>query len=731
MKRVWLSLFVVGLMLVGNDVASAVEGQKLTLEDVWKSSKFRAQSVRGLRSMNDGLHYTSLDSDRGGQAINKYAYSNGKKVETLVNAVDLVPDGGKGQLRIGAYQFSADESKVLISTDIEQIYRHSTRETNYVYDIKSKKLSLLYEGPKQRYATFSPAGDKVAFVSKNNLFVTDLGSGETIQITIDGKENELIHGATDWVYEEEFAFDKAFFWSPDGKRIAYYTIDEKRVREFNMPMYGELYPRDYKFKYPKAGEDNSFVQIRIHDMEKNQPEEVSIDASSYEYIPRVKWTANPEVLAVMTMPRLQNKLDIHYVHAPSGEARVVYTESSDTYIDINDNINFINGETAFFLTSERNGYNHIYLNNLNGGGLKQITKGKWVVDELLGVNQENELIYYTSSEDSPMERHLYSIKFDGSEKTKITTKKGTNRISFSKGFKYFINYHTDANTPTFVSLHKADGKQIRVLVDNERLLKTLKEYDLSPKEFYSFKTPDDVELNGWMIKPPNFDKKKKYPVLMHVYGGPGSQTVRDSWGGNYMWHQYMAQQGYIIISVDNRGTGARGREFKNCTYKQLGNLETQDQIFAAQYLKTLPFVDESRIGIWGWSYGGYMSSLCITKGAADFKAAVAVAPVSNWRYYDSIYTERYMATPQENADGYDDNSPINHVEKLEGAYLLVHGSGDDNVHFQNAVEMVNALIKADKHFDFYMYPDRNHGIYGGNTRYHLFTKISTFIEENL
>jgi len=721
------SLFLCTLFLVPQTVGA--QGKQLTNKEIWASNRFNSKSVRGVRSMNDGLHYTSLESDRGGLALNKYAYKTGKKAMTIVQESDLIPAGKKEAISIETYSFSADESKMLIGTDVERIYRHSTRANYYIYEIATKKLTELVPGKKKRYATFSPDGSRVAYVSENNLYVSDLSTGKALAITKDGKNNEVIYGATDWVYEEEFAFDKAFFWSPDGQKIAYYRFDESHVREFNMPIYRSLYPDEYRFKYPKAGEKNALVSVLFFDLQKKQA--FDFDLGGYEYIPRVKWSATSEFLVIYTMPRLQNKLTLKLLDTENKSVSTLLEESSDTYIDITDDLTFLKNNKGFIWTSEKSGFNHIYYYNFKSKEGRQITKGSWDVKEYLGMNEDKGILYYSSAEDSPVERHLYSVNLDGSTKTKLTSRKGTNRAVFSKGFKYYINYQSDANTPSYISLHDAKGKMIRELENNAGLNAVLKEYSMSPKEFFAFKTSEGTELNGWMIKPADFDANKKYPVLMFVYGGPGSQTVLDSWGRNYLWHQMMAQKGYLIVSVDNRGTGSRGRDFKNCTYKQLGKYETEDQIEAAKYLQKQSYVDNDRIGIWGWSYGGYMSSLCLTKGADVFKTGIAVAPVTNWRYYDSIYTERYMQTPQENPDGYDDNSPINHVAKLEGNFLLVHGSADDNVHYQNTMEMINALVNANRDFDMMIYPNRNHGIYGGNTRLHLFNKITDFLLDEL
>ncbi|MBA3902028.1 MAG: S9 family peptidase, partial [Bacteroidetes bacterium] len=653
----------------------------ISLEEIWASRTFAQEMVHGLRSMEDGLHYTALEQLDGEQVLNQYSYQTGKLAKKLLSATDLIPQGAATALQIDDYTFSADESKVLIATESELIYRHSSRSNYYVYDFKTKSLTRLSEGGKQLYATFSPKKEMVAFVRDNNIFVKDLKSGQENQVTKDGKQNAIINGATDWVYEEEFSFDKAFFWSPDGDKIAFYRFDENKVMEFSMSMYkGSLYPVEYRYKYPKAGEVNSIVSIHVHNISQNKNKKIDVGQEADQYIPRVQW-ANSNTLSIQRLNRLQNKMEILHCNVLvkiGGDlpANAIYTETSDTYIDGSDDKAFyIKDGKEFIWLSDKGGFNHIYLFGSNGKQLAQITNGKWDVTEYYGIDEKNGLIYFQSAEESPMERYIYSINLNGKNKKKLSQRKGWNKATFSKGFKSFINEQSDANTPLYISLHAANGKQIRELKDNAKLRNTLASYNLSKKAFFSFKTSEDVELNGWMIKPPNFDSSVKYPVFMTVYGGPGSQTVKDSYEGpNYLWHQMLAQKGYIVVSVDNRGTGARGAEFKKFTYLQLGKYETIDQIEAAKYLGALDYVDESRIGIQGWSYGGYMSSLCITKGADVFKTAIAVAPVTNWRFYDTIYTERYMRTPQENADGYDDNSPINHVAKLKGKYLIVHGT---------------------------------------------------------
>ena len=549
------------------------------------------------------------------------------------------------------------------------------------------------------------------------------------EVTTDGEKNHIINGASDWVYEEEFALVRSFEWAPDGEHIAYYKFDESTVKEFSMDLFkGGLYPTQEVFKYPKAGEDNSVVKVYFYNLTANKSTFIYTE-KDYEYIPRIKWTNNPKVLVLYGMNRHQNELDFVLVNAEDGSNKVLFTEKDKYFIDIHDNLTFL-PEDNFIWTSEKDGFNHIYIKDFEGYET-QITKGNWEVTSFHGVDSDKMKIFYTSTEDGSINRSLFVQDLEGGEKTRLTTKNGTNSTSFSKGLKYYMNSVSTTNSAPVYTLHTADGKQLKTLEDNTDFNTQMEEFNLSEKEFFTVKT-EDAELNAWMIKPPNFDKNKEYPLFMFVYGGPGSQQVKNSFGGtNYYWYQMLAQKGYIVACVDNRGTGGKGAEFKKITYKELGKYETIDQINAAKYFGGLNYIDSNRIGIQGWSYGGYMSSLAITKGADIFSLAIAVAPVTNWRYYDNIYTERFMQTPQENASGYDENSPINHVEKLKGHYLLVHGGADDNVHVQNTMEMISALVKANKQFDLFIYPDKNHGIYGGNTRYHLYKKMTDFILKNL
>ena len=694
----------------------------ITLDDLWQNYTFYPSYIGGFNSMNDGEHYSTMEKTEKGQEIIKHQFKDGKKVRTLFSSADFDIQ------RINNYTFSDDEKQLLLSTETEKIYRYSSKSVYYIYNIFTDKLKKLTDD-KVMYATFSPNGEKVAYVFDNNLYIKNIRSEKITQVTTDGKKNHIINGASDWVYEEEFALVRSFEWSKNGDYLAYYKFDESNVKEFSMDLFkGGLYPTQEVFKYPKAGEDNSVVKIYTYNVKEAQSTFIYTE-KDYEYFPRIKWTNSPGKLVILAMNRPQNELDFIVANANDGSNKILFTEKDKYYIDVNDNLTFL-PEDNFIWTSEKDGFNHVYLKDFEGGEI-QITKGDWEVTSFHGVDSDKMEIYYTSTEDGSINRSLFVQNLDTDEKRKLSTNLGTNSASFSNGLKYYMNSISTANSAPKFTLHKADGTQLKVLEDNAEFETKMEDFNLSEKEFFTIKT-EDAELNAWMIKPPDFDKNKEYPLYMFLYGGPGSQQVTNSFGWtNYYWYQMLAQKGYIVACVDNRGTGGKGAEFKKMTYKELGKYETIDQINAAKYFGSLSYINANRIGIQGWSYGGYMSSLAITKGANVFSLAIAVAPVTNWRYYDNIYTERYMQTPQENASGYDENSPINHVDKLKGHYLLVHGSADDNVHVQNTMEMISALVKANKQFDLFIYPDKNHGIYGGNTRYHLYKKMTDFILNNL
>lgn len=712
------------LLLAVYSFSAVSQDKNITLEDIWQDYVFYPSSIQGLNSMNDGIHFSKISKKDKDQFLNKYSFETGELIDSITNSIDL-------GFNIGDYSFSENEEKIVFATETESIYRYSSRSIFYVLDLNSKKVNKVSDD-KVMYASLSPNGKKIAFVKENNLFIKDLESNKITQVTKDGRNNQILNGVSDWVYEEEFSLVESFFWSPQSDKIAYYKFDESKVAQFSMDFFKQdLYPTQYEFKYPKAGEDNSEVSIYVYSLKNKTNKEIHFE-KNFEYIPRLGWTNNENILYAITLNRLQNELDFYLVNTKTNQTRILFSESDKYYIDIHDNTTFLDDKENFIWTSEKSGYNHLYLVSLENGSSKQITKGDFEVSSYHGLNKETNRLFYSSTEDGAINRSVYSIASDGANKQKLSTGLGVHNPTFSNGMKYYINNFSDANSAPYISLNNNKGKLIRVLEDNEKLHTTMNEYQISKKEFFSFETSEKVNLNGWMIKPNDFDENKKYPVFMFLYGGPGSQQVMNSFGWfNYYWYQHLAQQGYIVVCVDNRGTGGRGSEFKKMTYQQLGKYETEDQIEANKYLRNLSYVDSSRIGIQGWSYGGYMSSLAITKGADYFKMAIAVAPVTNWRYYDNIYTERYMRTPQENASGYDDNSPINHVEKLKGKYLLIHGTGDDNVHVQNTYEMTSALVKANKQFDLFVYPDKNHGIYGGNTRLHLYQMMTDYILNNL
>jgi dipeptidyl-peptidase 4 len=734
LKNLFIIVFI---LLFGN---SYPQGQLLKPEDIWSSSQFVARKVSGLESMKDGIHYTNTSDDEKNKTtdILIYEYKSGKVIDTLVRGVNLVPGGSSKPIDFSDYKLSDDENKIIFTTESEQIYRHSTRANHYIYNRNAKTFYPLSEKGKQMYATFSHDGTKAAFVRDNNLFIKDLVRDVEMQVTYDGRKNEIINGANDWVYEEEFTFSRSYEWSPDGRKIAFYKFDESRVKEFSLIYYDSLYPREEKYKYPKAGEENSIVNIFIYDVPTQKTLKAETGAERDQYIPRIKWTADPNQLCIMRLNRHQNRLEFLLCNASNGNTKVIYTEESKYYIDaeMNDKMMFTSDKLHFTWMKPINGYTHIGLYNMNGEMEKQITSGNWDVINFYGYDEKTKTYYYQSAEASPMERQVYSITENGKKKL-LSAGHGTNNANFSSSFKYFINTHSEANSPYLVTLHSNDGEQIRTLEENKNVKDAMAKFALSNKTFFKFsarspsdKTSEGIELNGWMIKPPDFDETKKYPVLQYMYGETGQQTVRDDWASPYyFWFQMLAQKGYIVVSVDNRGTMAKGEEFQKCIYKNLGHLELLDQVEVAKYLGSLPYVDKTRIGTFGWSYGGYMTALLMTKGADYFKAGIAVAPVTNWRFYDSIYTERFLLTPQENPSGYDDNSPINFAKMLKGKLLLIHGMADDNVHFQNSVEFTAALIKEKKQFETFFYPDKAHSI--GGVKIQLYTKMTDFILNNL
>ncbi|HYC38869.1 MAG TPA: S9 family peptidase [Chitinophagaceae bacterium] len=690
---------------------SAQQKKQITLEDIYKVRTFRSEPVT---------------ADFGKE-----------RKDPVVK--DLKDEFGKAFEPEDVIYSSTNPNIVLVRRGVEPIYRRSTKSYVYLYDPVSKKLTKL-DNEKVLHPTLSPDGTRVAFVKNNNLYLYDLATKTSRAITTDGKWNQIINGNCDWVYEEEFEFSRAYQWSPKGNYIAYYRFDESKVREFQFTVFDSLYPSQYSYKYPKAGEANSVVEIHIYDIANNRDVRAQYEQGDI-YIPRIKWTQDDHSLVVFWMNRHQDHLKLLLTQAQTGASHVLYEEKNKYFIEINDDWWFLKDGKHFLFTSEMNGYRHLYLYSLDGKTRIQVTKGNYEITDVNGIDEANRRVFYTLAYPRPLDRNVFATDFSGKKAYPLTTGQAWHRAEFNEDFTQFYDFRSELNTPQVVSLYNVviDKKKnisaslVKVVNENSRLKAKLDEYEIGKAEFIRVPNRHGDTLNGWMLKPYHFSADKKYPVLFCNYGGPGSQQVANRFGAVNYWHQLLAQRGFIVVSVDNTGTGYRGEEFKKKTYLQLGKYEIEDQIDAAKYLSRMSFVDTNNIGHWGWSYGGFMSSLAITKGAGVFDAAVAVAPVTSWRYYDNIYTERYMRTPQENAAGYDDNSPINFTDRIRGKYLLIHGTADDNVHFQNAVQMIKALVKSNVDFETMYYPDKNHGIGGmqDNTTFHLWSNMTTWILQNM
>lgn len=732
--------------------SAAAQTKQITLEDIWAKGTFRPSGISSIRSMQDGEHYCVLTRT----SIDKYSYRTGEREGAICSFNDPLRKSARQMPPIESYEFSADEQKILLSSGFEPLYRHSGVSDYYVYDVADGNMEKISHNRKQRLTTFSPNGKMVAFVRDNNLYIMNLATMRETQVTTDGKFNEIINGTTDWVYEEEFGITKGFYWSPDSKRIAFYRFDESKVKEYSMQMWGELYPENYTYKYPKAGEDNSVVDVLIYEFATSKTLKLDIGSQNDQYIPRIQWTQNPNVLAVMRMNRLQNKMEILLADAIDGDLSTLYTETDEAYVEVPDTWMFLKDGKQMLITSERDGYNHIYLYGLDGGLVRQITSGDFDVVAVSAVDEKSGVVYFTSHEDGAINKSLYMVSlkdknpkrvclnykvgdidkvYDADGLTFSQTKThvlGTYSAVFSEGCKYYICTYSNANMPPAYTLHDSKGNLVKVLENNNGLQRKMREYGVGNKQFGTLTTSLGTELNYYMILPPDFDSTKRYPLFFYVYGGPGNQQVNNAYGYNdYYWFHMLAQQGYVVACFDGRGTGGRGARFKKMTYRNLGKYECEDAVEAARWFGKKQWVDETRIGIFGWSFGGYLSTLSILKGHDVFKSAIAVAPVITWRYYDNIYTERFLQRPQDNPRGYDDNSPLNFANLLSGNYLLVHGTGDDNVHFQNAVDMVTALETAGKQFEFRIYPNKNHSIYGGNTRLNLYQLMTDFIHRKL
>jgi dipeptidyl-peptidase 4 len=705
---------------------STGSSQTISVEDFTTQNIFTERKVTGINWMNDGKFYTALQDNK----IVKYDVTTGQPVQTLVDG-----DGLSSPVVIDDYSLSGDEGKILLQTQTRPIYRRSFVAEYFLYNIESQALMPLSSTGSQSYATFSPDGNKVAFVRENNLYLVTLPEMAEQQVTDDGKFNYIINGTTDWVYEEEFSFVVGFEWSPDGEKLAYYRFDETEVKEYNLQLWGNfLYPVDYRYKYPKAGEKNSIVEIWVYNLNSRSKMKVDLGSEVDIYIPNIKWTADPNLLSVRKLNRLQNHMTLYHANAATGQARVILDEKTDTYFDIEVlDIQYRPNGKEFIKMGEEDGYIQLFLYSTDGRRLRKLTPGEFDVMDFLGLDERTETLYYTSTEVSPLERHFYALSLDGKRKVKLSKESGVHDINISNDFQFYIDHHSSASHPAVVTLYRTKRNvALKVLERNEKLQQTVKERAVIAKDFFTFKNDSGIGLNGFMLKPEGFDSTKRYPVVLYQYSGPGSQEVKNAWGADHFYfHQMLAQKGYLVVFVDPRGTGARGADFKKITYKELGKYELQDHLNAATYLASLSFVDANRIGIWGWSYGGYISSLALTKGAGVFKMGIAVSPVTNWRFYDTVYTERYLQTPQLNPQGYDMNSPSTYADRLEGAFLLIHGTGDDNVHIQNSIVLQDALINAGKQFESFFYPDKQHAIAGPVTQQHLYSMMLNFIEKNL
>ena len=727
------------LLLLAIFVTGIQAQQKVTLRDIAQGT-YRAQGISGLKPMLDGEHYTQISSDH--KRIVKYSFKTGEEVGTLFDVTTARDCDLKS---FDDYILSPDEKLILIQTETKPIYRHSFTAVYYIYNVKNNKMEPLSNNGPQQDPLFSPDGNQIAFVRNNNIYLVKLlfGNSES-QVTKDGEYNHVLNGIPDWVYEEEFSFNRAFDFSADSKMIAYVRFDESAVPMFSFPWYKGLapektsyatYPGAYEYKYPKAGEVNSKVSVHTHDIKSHVTRKMDLQIDSDGYIPRIKFTSDPEKLAIMTLNRHQNRLDLYMANPRSGLCKVAIRDEAEQYIKESAYSNIKFYPEHIVMMSEKDGYNHLYLYTIAGNLVKQITKGQFEVTSFLGWDQKANVFYYASNEGSPLRTAIYKIDGKG-KKTKLSTRTGSNSAIFSTNQKYYINTFSNISTPTLITLNDNRGKELTTLLDNSKLKAQTAQLNMPQKEFFTFRTSSGVELNGWMMKPANFNANKKYPVILHQYSGPGSQQVIDRWGiGSFgdggLFEAYMCDKGYIMVCVDGRGTGGRGAAFEKCTYLQLGVKEAEDQVETARYLGTLPYIDGKRIGIWGWSFGGYNTLMSMSDGSGAFKAGVAIAAPSDWRFYDTVYTERFMRTPKENAEGYDAGSAIKRAPQLKGSLLLIHGTADDNVHYQNCAEYSEALVQAGIQFDMQVYTNRNHGIFGGKTREHLMNRVANFFIQNL
>ncbi|RXM49797.1 MULTISPECIES: S9 family peptidase [unclassified Chryseobacterium] len=693
-----------------------VSAQEITLDKIY-SGYYRGKGIAGITSMKNGENYLVIEPS----GIAKYSYKTSQKEGNIV-------DGS-----FESYVFSNGESKILLQKESQPIYRHSFLGKFEVKDLKSGKVISLNEGKPVQEPTFSPDATKVAFIADNNLYYQDLTSGKITQITTDGKKNAILNGLADWVYEEEFGHAKQYEWTKNSDAIVFVKSDESQVPEIYIPIYGKnLYPAEMRYKYPKAGEKNSVVSAQLYRLDTDKVMPLNLGSFKNYYIQNVFQTAKADEMVLITSERIQNASDVLKVNTKTGAVQKLFTETDDKWIETDSpTIEFLDDD-SFLWASERDGNRHLYWYDKDGKLKKQVTKGNWEVTDYYGFNPKSKEIYVQTTEKGSINKVVSKVNIENGKSQLISNAEGNNSANFSKNYNYFIETSSTAAKPHTYVLKDGNGKTVKELQNNNDQLQKLKADNFVEKEFITIPNAVGDQMNAWVMKPKNFDPNKKYPLFMFQYSGPGSQQVANSWdNGNAMWFNHLVQKGYIVACVDGRGTGYKGAKYKKVTYMNLGKYEIEDQITAAKWFGNQSYIDKTRIGMFGWSFGGYMTSLAMTKGADVFKMGIAVAPVTNWRYYDSVYTERFMRTPQENPDGYDKNSPTEYAKLLKGKFLLIHGTADDNVHFQNSMEFSEALIQNKKQFDFMAYPDKNHGIYGGQTRPQLYQKMTDFILNNL
>lgn len=733
MKRLFLTITAL-LMFV----ATMSAGGKLTLPDI-TSGKFVAKTVNGINPIEGTDTYARISQD--GERVVCCSFKTGKELSVLFdvkNTMGCKIDG------FDDYVLSPDGKRMLIQTKTERIYRRSFKADFYIYNIESRRLDRLSDGDKQQIPTWSPDGQQVAFVRGGNIFLVKLlYDNAEIQVTKDGKFNEVINGLPDWVNEEEFGFNSALTFNADGTMICWLRYDESKVKTYSLEMYKgmkpakeeyDTYPGFYSYKYPKAGEDNSTVSAWSYDIKSHKINRLQVPLDADGYMPRIKPTNDPMRIVVYTMNRHQDDLCLYAVNPRSTVAQLIIKEHVDKYVreEAMEGVKFVGDK--ILLPSDRSGYTKLYIYNMNGQLQRTIGDGNYDITSVYGYDPKTGDVYYQAAALGATDRQVYVTHKNG-KTVRLTDREGWNTAFFSGDFQYFVNTWSDYNTPYVFTTRTREGKLINTIEDNKAVKQLVSDYGFCKREPFSFTTSEGVVLNGWMVKPKDFDANKKYPVIMHQYSGPGSQQVTNSWSAGSMgqggaFDSYLAQEGFIVVSVDGRGTGGRGSEFEKCTYLNLGNLESKDQVETALYVGTLPYVDKDRIGIWGWSYGGFNTLMSMSEGRGVFRAGVAIAPPTNWKYYDSVYTERYMRTPKENPDGYATN-PIERAPKLHGALLICHGTADDNVHPQNTYEYSEALVQADKDFRELFYTNRNHSIFGGNTRNHLLRQVAQFFKTEL